>query len=173
MRMWLESVEQPFVLAVKSNERLWVRTDRGPSQVPAAQAATGIEAEAWERLSAGDGAKGPRVYDWARAPLVRLQEPEWGHWLLVRRSLNDSTDLAYYVEFGPAKATLQDLVHVAGRRWAIEESIERAKGEAGLDEYEVRHWEGWYRHITLSLLAHAFLVATRVKAVEKGAASAA
>ncbi|HZK66270.1 MAG TPA: IS701 family transposase [Chloroflexota bacterium] len=172
LRMWLESTEQPFVLAVKSSEPVWVRTDRGPSQVPAARVAAGIAEEAWERLSAGDGAKGPRLYDWARVALVRLQEPEWGHWLLVRRSISDPTELAHYVTFGPAQTTLRELVHVAGRRWAIEECIERAKGEAGLDEYEVRHWDGWYRHITLSLLAHAFLVATRARAAEKGGATA-
>ncbi len=173
LRMWLEGREQPFVLAVKSNEPLWVQTDRGPSQVPAAEVAAGIGEEVWERLSAGDGAKGPRLYDWARVPLVRLQEPEWGHWLLTRRSITDPTDLAYYVCFGPAQTTLQELVHVAGKRWAIEECIEMAKGEAGLDEYEVRHWEGWYRNITLSMLAHAFLVATRARAAQKGDSSAA
>lgn len=170
LRMWLEGNEQPFVLAVKSNEPLWVLTDQGPSQVSAAEVASSIGPERWQRLSAGDGAKGPRLYDWARVALFRLQEPEWGHWLLVRRSLDDPEELAYYVVFGPAGATLQELARVAGRRWAIEEAIERAKGEAGLDEYEVRSWDGWYRHITLSLLAHAFLVATRAKATEKGGA---
>jgi SRSO17 transposase len=173
LRMWLESEEQPFVLAVRSNEAVWVQTDRGPSQVPAAQVSAGIEPESWQRLSAGEGSKGPRLYDWARVPLERLQEPEWGHWLLVRRSISDPTKLAYYVAFGPAHTTLQELAQVAGRRWAIEESIERAKGQAGLDEYEVRHWQGWYRHITLSLLALAFLVATRAAMEEKGGASAA
>jgi SRSO17 transposase len=87
--------------------------------------------------------------------------------LLVRRSLSDPTDLAYYVCFGPAETPLETLVQVAGTRWAIEETFESAKGEVGLDHYEVRRWPGWYRHITLALLAHAYLTVTRGRA-EKG-----
>ena len=173
LRMWLESEQQPFVLAVRSNEAVWVQTARGPSQGQAAKVIADIAPESWQRLSAGEGSKGPRMYDWARVALVRLQEPQWGHWLLVRRSISDPTKVAYYVVYGPASASLEVLVRVAGRRWAIEESFERAKGEAGLDEYEVRHWQGWYRHITLSLLALAFLVATRRAMAEKGGANAA
>ena len=173
LRMWLESEQQPFVLAVRSNEAVWVQTARGPSQGQAAKVTADIAPESWQRLSAGEGSKGPRMYDWARVALVRLQEPQWGHWLLVRRSISDPTKVAYYVVYGPASASLEVLVRVAGRRWAIEESFERAKGEAGLDEYEVRHWQGWYRHITLSLLALAFLVATRRAMAEKGGANAA
>jgi SRSO17 transposase len=88
----------------------------------------------------------------------------------VRRSLADPTEVAHYVCFGPAPTTLAELVRVAGTRWAIEEVFEAAKGEVGLDEYEVRRWDGWYRHITLCLLAHAFLAVTRAQAVglEKG-----
>jgi SRSO17 transposase len=87
---------------------------------------------------------------------------------LVRRSLTDPTDLAYYVVFGPAATTLEEVVGVAGSRWAIEECIEAAKGEVGLDEYEVRSWTGWYRHITLSLLAHAYLTVTQATANAEG-----
>ncbi len=94
-------------------------------------------------------------------PLVRLPEPGWSHWFLVRRSLSDPTELAYYVGFAPVQASLQDLVCVAGMRWTIDDAFKGAKGEVGLDEYEVRRWEGWYRHITLALLAYAFLVVTR------------
>jgi SRSO17 transposase len=85
----------------------------------------------------------------------------------VRRSLSDPTDLAYYVCFSPRGTALAELVRVAGSRWAIEESFESAKGEVGLDHYEVRRWPGWYRHITLALLAHAYLTVTRA-AAEKG-----
>jgi SRSO17 transposase len=86
----------------------------------------------------------------------------------VRRSIADPTELAYYVCFCPAETPLAELVRVAGTRWAIEESFESAKGEVGLDHYEVRRWAGWYRHITLALLAHAFLTVTRTQAAEKG-----
>ena len=164
LRMWLEGRNQPFVLAVKSNEPLWSDGEGGVRQRPAATIAASIRDEDWQRLSAGAGSKGPRLYDWARAELFRLPDPGWNHWLLVRRSINDPKDLAYYVCFGPATTALEDLVGVAGTRWAIEESIETAKGEVGLDEYEVRKWDGWYRHITLSLLAHAYLTITRATA---------
>ena len=82
---------------------------------------------------------------------------------LVRRSRRDG-ELAFYACFGPADTSLVGLVRVAGTRWAIEDGFQQAKNEVGLDHYEVRKWPGWYRHITLALLAHAFLVVTRAKA---------
>jgi len=116
----------------------------------------------------GDGAKGPRIYDWTRVSIRPLKEPGKGYWLLVRRSVAKPEELAYYVCFGPAETAIEELVRVAGTRWAIEEGFEEAKGEVGLDQYEVRRWVGWYRHITLALLAHAFLAVTRIHAAEKG-----
>jgi SRSO17 transposase len=166
LRLWLEERQVPHVLAVKSTEPLWTRTSW--RQVAAKMLAAEISAADWERLSAGDGAKGPRVYDWARVAIRALAELGWDYWLLVRRSVADPTDLAYYVCFCPAGTPLTELVRVAGTRWAIEESFESAKGEVGLDHYEVRRWPGWYRHITLALLVHAYLTVTRAAAVEKG-----
>src|SRR5215212_9515281 len=166
LRVWLEERRMPHVLAVKSTEPLWTRTTW--RQVAAKTLAAGIGADAWQPLSAGEGAKGPRVYDWARVAIRALPEPGWDYWLLVRRSLADPTDLAYYVCFCPAETSLAELVRVAGTRWAIEKSFESAKGEVGLDHYEGRRWSGWYRHITLALLAHAYLTVTRAAAVEKG-----
>ena len=166
LRLWLEERAVPHVLAVKSTEPLWTRTSW--RQVAAKALAADIPDTDWERRSAGEGAKGPRVYDWARVPIRALPEPGWDYWLLVRRSVADPTDLAYYVCFCPAGTPLAELVRVAGTRWAIEESFESAKGEVGLDHYEVRRWPGWFRHITLALLAHAYLTVTRAAAVEKG-----
>ena len=170
LRLWLEEQDMPHVLAVKRTEPLVATTARGPAQVRAEALVAALPADAWRRLSAGDGAKGPRTYDWARVPIRPLSDPDRGYWLLVRRSLADPTDLTHYVCYGPASAPLADLVRVAGQRWAIEEVIEAAKGEVGLDHYEVRRWDGWYRHVTLCLLAHAFLAVTRARAVagEKG-----
>ena len=173
LRQWLESEQQPFVLAVPSNEPVWVAGERGPQQVPAATVAARLAAGDWERLSAGNGAKGPRIYDWAWVPLARLPAPGWGHWLLVRRSVAKPEELAYYVVFGPAGTPLPEAVQVAGTRWAVEETIETAKGEVGLDQYEVRHWTPWSRYITLALLAHAYLCVLRAHAVEKGGAPSA
>jgi SRSO17 transposase len=101
-------------------------------------------------------------------PIRPLKTPGKGYWLLVRRSIAKPEELAYYVCYGPAQTTLEELVRVAGRRWIIEESFEQAKGEVGLDQYEVRKWVGWYRHITLALLAQAYLAVTRNYATEKG-----
>lgn len=165
LRAWLESREQAFVLAVAKSERLWWQ---GPSYASAEAIAQAQSARAYKRLSAGCGAKGERLYDWALVPLWRLQlsaqERRWGHYLLVRRSLDETPEYAYYVVYAPrSKATRPALVRVAGRRWEIEIGFEAAKGECGLDHYEVRRWQGWYRHITLSLLAHAVLVALRAQ----------
>ena len=151
LRLWLEAEQQPFVLAVKRSEPLWVLTERGPQELPAADIAASGPDE-WTRLSAGEGAKGPRLYDWVRVAIRPLCEPGWEHWLLVRRCLSAPEDLAYYVCFAPTGTPLAALVCVAGRRWAIETCFEEAKGEVGLDQYEVRKWDGWYRHITLALL---------------------
>ncbi|KVD76209.1 transposase [Burkholderia ubonensis] len=90
-------------------------------------------------------------------------ERRFEHYLLVRRSLDEKREHAYHVVYAPrSKATRQTLANVAGRRWEIETGVEATKGECGLDQYEVRRWHGWYRHITLSLLAHAVLVALRI-----------
>lgn len=165
LRLWLESREQSFVLAVAKNEPLWWQ---GPTYVRADKIAESLPARAWRRFSAGAGAKGERLYDWALTPLWRLQitpeERRFGHYLLVRRSLDEKHEHAYYVVYAPRrKATRQTLVSIVGRRWEIEIGFEAAKGECGLDQYEVRRWQGWYRHITLALLAHAVLAALRVR----------
>ncbi len=100
-----------------------------------------------------------------------LREPGKGHWLLARRSLANTGELVCY---GPVGTTLEELARVAGTRWAIEECFEEAKGQVGLDQYEVRRWDGWHRHITLAMLAHAYLAVIRHRAMgqgEKGAAT--
>ena len=128
------------------------------------QLASGVEETRWSRCSAGNGAKGPRVYDWTRVGIRPLREPGRGYWLLARRSIAQPEELAYYVCFDPADTTLEGLVQVAGTRWTIEECFEEAKGQVGLDQYEVRKWDGWRRHITLAMLAHAYLAVIRQQA---------
>lgn len=167
LRVWLEQQAQPFVLAVTSAEPLLAVLDGHWGQPRADVIAQHIPAEAWQRLSAGAGSKGPRWYDWARVRLARLQltaeERRWDHWLLVRRSRSDPTELASYVVFAPAGTSLQTLARVAGQRWRIEQSFELAKGEVGLDHYEVRRWDGWYRHMTLAMFALAYLAVLRAR----------
>ena len=122
-----------------------------------------LPAAGWQRLSAGDGAKGSRWYDWTRVPLVPPLQAGFARWCLVRRSLSDPTDRHAYVVFAPEGTTLEDLVRVAGRRWTIEVAFEQAKGEVGLDHYEVRSGTGWQRHITLALFAQALLTVVRLR----------
>ena len=168
LRRWLEREEIPHVMAIKSNEKLWAWTEKGPLQVRADRLVSGVEESGWVRCSAGNGAKGPRVYDWTAVEIRPLREPGKGHWLLARRSLAKPGELAYYVCFGPAETALEELVRVAGTRWATLECFEEAKGQVGLDQYEVRRWDGWYRHITLAMLAHAYLMVIKRQAMEQG-----
>ena len=163
LRAFLEQRDLAYVLAVKATQPLWAATDQGPAEVPARQLVARLPARTWRRLSAGDGAKGPRVYDWARVALTRPGWPGRGFWLLARRRLSDG-ELAFYACFGPARTTLAELVRVAGSRWAVEESFQAAKGQVGLDHYQVRRYDAWYRHTTLALVAQAFLAAVRAHA---------
>ena len=164
LRAFLEERQLAYVLAVKATQPLWAHGVQGPAEVPARQLVVGLPAQAWRRLSAGDGAKGPRVYDWARVALVRPGWPGRGFWLLVRRRLSDG-ELAFYACFGPARTTLAELVAVAGIRWAVEECFQAAKDQVGLDHYQVRRYDAWYRHVTLVLVAQGFLAAVRAQAV--------
>ncbi len=168
LRLWLEGEGIPHVLAMKRNEKLWAGTEKGPRQVRADLLASQVDKSNWVRCSVGDGAKGPRIYDWTAVDIRPLREPGKGYWLLVRRSVAKPEELAYYVCYGPAGTTLEELARVAGIRWAIEECFEEAKGQVGLDQYEVRRWDGWYRHITLAMLAHAYLAVIRHQVSAQG-----
>ncbi len=99
-------------------------------------------------------------------PVATRPRPGRGHWLLARRSLSDPDDIAYYACYGPRRSTVADLAWTAGSRWHIEECFQQAKNEAGLDHYQVRSWRAWYAHITLSMLALAWLAASRAQAVK-------
>jgi SRSO17 transposase len=160
LRFFLEERNQPYVVAVASNQCVWV----GLSQYRVKTLAAQVPAGAWRRLTVGAGAKGPRRFEWARVPINHPYEPgRWQRWLLVRRSCDDPEDLAFYLAFGPAGTPLEGLARVAGRRWAIEEAFAQGKGEVGLDQYEVRSWVGWHRHMTLAMVAMALLVLTRAQ----------
>jgi SRSO17 transposase len=163
LRAWLEQRDLAYVLAVKATQPLWALGAQGPAELPACQLVARLPARAWRRLSAGDGAKGPRVYDWARVALTRPGWPGRGFWLLVRRRLSDG-ELACYACFGSARTSLAELVRVAGIRWAVEECFQAAKDQVGLDHYQVRRYDAWYRHVTLVLVAQAFLAAVRAQA---------
>jgi len=166
-RRFLESRGQPYVMAVSSQQRLWVNfTQRRVDAI-----ADELADDQWHRISIAEGSKGPRVYDWAAGSFgvpIEHERGELHRWLLVRRSpgSDDPKGRAYYLCAAPPDASGHDLAIAAGQRWAIETCFQTAKQETGLDEYEVRSWTGWYRHITLSMLALAFLAAVRAEAHE-------
>jgi len=156
LRRWAERHRRGYVLAVTSGQRLGLR--------PVATWTENLPEGAWQRLSAGDGAKGPRLYDWARVPYNGGADG-FACALLVRRSIAAPAELTFYLTHAPEGTALDELVRVAGARWNIESCFEQAKGEVGLDHYEVRSWIGWHRHVTLAMFALAYL-----SVVRKGAA---
>jgi SRSO17 transposase len=161
LRRWLEAQHQSFLLAIRSDERLWVWQQGAPQQTKVSRVADALPDAAWRQRSAGAGSKGPRLYDWAAVPLARVGA-DGHHALLVRRHLTTG-ERAYYVVFTTRPVALDTLVPVAGQRWAIEQGFETSKQEIGLDEYEVRTYTAWYRFMTLALYAHAFLAAMRAR----------
>jgi SRSO17 transposase len=168
LRRFLEDRDISYVLAVKGTEPLRTATQRS-GRATASNLAASVPPEEWVACSAGHGAKGRRLYDWTRIQLAAPAAAGRQRWLLVRRSRRDG-ELAFYACSGPATISLVGLVRVAGTRWAVEEGFQQAKTEVGLDHYEVRRWPGWYRHSTLALLAHAFLVVTRTRATSSNRA---
>lgn len=166
LRRALEGREQAYVLAVRTNEQPSTWPPYGaPGKHAVAQLGAGIPAEEWQRLSCGEGAQGPRLYDWAYLPLRPGLQEGWVHALLLRRHLVRTTELSYYLVYAPLGCPLEEVVRAAGARWTIEEMFKLAKGQVGLDHYEVRSWRGWHRHITLALVALATLA---VGAAKKG-----
>lgn len=171
LRGWLEAKGRSYVLAVPANRGV----HHEGTQRQAREVTESLPQEAWFRTSAGSGSKGERLYDWAcvelPAPKANSTSGRSGRWLLVRRSIPEPEETAYYLCHGPAETTAHQLIRIAGSRWRVEDGFAEAKGECGLDEYEVRKWEGWHRHVTLSLLAHAYLAVVRsVAAREEDAA---
>jgi SRSO17 transposase len=172
-RDWLEQRRIGYVVAVAANQA--VRGDAGASRadVLAAHAPD----QAWKRRSCGNGSKGPRVFDWAAATMPEGggEPPGWSRYLLVRRSLTRNAkgdlELACYLCCAPAGTADEELIRVAGSRWAIEECFQTAKNATGLDQYQVRRYDAWYRHATLAMLAHAYLAVTAATAPKALAAA--
>ena len=161
LRRWLQAHGLGYVLTVTKAQRL------GLARVE--DRVAGLPPTAWQRLSAGDGSKGPRLYDWAYLPYGSDAAPGWEKGLLIRRKIAEPSKLAFYLTHAAHGMALADLVRIAGTRWTIEACFEAAKGEVGLDQYEVRSWTGWHRHVTLAMLAHAYLAVIRKVVVGGGA----
>jgi SRSO17 transposase len=192
LRQLIEQAGKWYVLAVTSVIRVWrerpevlepeeqtggrprrnVRLAPGAAKSQTvAEVIAGLPKSRWRRLSIAVGTKGPRLYDWVRLRVIEsyddLPGPEV--WLLARRSISKPDEIAYYLAFAPGTISLQTLALIAGTRYTVEQCIEEAKGEVGFDQYEVRHYWSWYRHMTLALMAHTWLAAERLGQREKNA----
>jgi len=190
LRNLIDHHERWYVLAVKTSTPIWTerpqvvepkpqergrprtkaRLAEGSSSATTAKEVVDSWPESrWQTLTVAEGEKGLIIYDWACQRVVEKCDglPGRDAWLLARRSLSDPTDIAYYLSNAPADTLLLKLAQVASTRYTVEQCIEEAKGETGLDEYEVRHWHSWHRHITLSMMAHAWLASVRYEATEK------
>ena len=191
LRAAIQESGRGYVLAVSSNTPVWIQrppieepgqptggrprtkvrlAPDAPPPTPVAALVGAWPAAQWDRFSVAEGEKGPRVYDWGRARVVesRDQLPGPDVWLLARRSVSDPTEMAYYLAWAPPDTSLQALAAVAATRYTVEQCIEEAKGEAGFDQYEVRLWPSWHRHITLALMAHTWLASLQALDAPKG-----
>lgn len=157
LRRMLEARHQPYVLAVRGAHAMRRGGERWFEETCPEDLAGELTPNDWACHAAGEGAKGPRLYDWARIRRPWTSEQGFEHWLLVRRKRSKSAEKAYYLAFAPPGSTLADLAAVAGLRWAVEECFERAKDDLGLDHCEARSWHGWHRHMSLCMVALAFL----------------
>jgi SRSO17 transposase len=167
LRAALEEARQPHVLAVTGQQCVWM----GFGQQRVKTVKTQAPADAWAEISVGAGTKGPRVFDWAALTINHPHGKAWQRFLLLRRSRSQPEEITAYLVFDAADTTLEEMARIAGRRWAIEESFAQSKSEVGLDQYEVRSWVGWHRHMTLAMTAQALLAITRARLFAKPAAS--
>ncbi len=167
LRDYLESEKISYVLAVRRTEKVALTPDSSST----AETIVGAPEAQWRRISAGQGTKGPRLSDWSIVQIPsNINRP--GHrYILARKNIDDPTDLAYYFCYSEKPATLKELVHVAASRWTVEECFQTGKNEAGLDHYQVRDYTAWYRHMTLSMIALAFLTIVRTTEEKRGSST--
>lgn len=157
LRLWLEAHRYAYVLAVACDEPVGIQTASGRKRMTVAEAeALLLDAQDWHRLSTRSGTKGPRLFDWAIMPILHGWEDDGRHCLLIRRCLDDPSEKAYYFVFAPVGTPLVEMVKAIGQRWDIEECFETTK-DMGLEDYEVRRFTSWYRHITLVMMVEACL----------------
>jgi SRSO17 transposase len=163
LRNYLEREKINYVMAVRRTEKVTMTTSAST-----AETVIGAPNTQWHRISAGDGTKGPRLSDWT---VIQLPDnaAEQGHrYILARRNIDDPTDLAYYFCYSNKPTSLEELVHVAASRWTVEECFQTGKNEAGLDHYQVRDYTAWYKHMTLAMIALAFLTIIKTAEEKRG-----
>ncbi len=162
-RMWLEERIRPYAVMVPKTNAVPL----GGRKKKIEKLVERLPEGAFSEVRPAQDASGRRPWEWAFLDLAPDPEKGMRRWLLVRRSTDDPEDMGFYQAYGPEGTLTEELVRVCQERWAVEECFAEAKGEVGLDHYEVRTWGAWHRHITLCLLAHAFLAVTRRAAVEE------
>jgi SRSO17 transposase len=163
-RRFLEERGQRYVLAVKRTTVVTAtRSDGLLGEAAVGALIAAVPPDAWNRLSCGEGSQGPRTFDWAYITLDPAERPGWIRGVLLRRHPTRTDEVACYLVYAPADTPLPEIVRAAGARWSIEDVFHLAKGEVGLDHYEVRSWHGWHRHITLALVALFALTLARRK----------
>lgn len=163
LRTWLEVHGYSFVLAVACDEPVEIHTPQGLKRMTVAEAEASCRREQeWQRLSMSQGTKGPRLFDWAVMPMLHRCADDGRHFLLIRRCMDDPSEKTYSFVFAPLGTTLVEMVQAIGQRWKIEECFEIGKG-IGLEDYEVRGFTAWYRHITLVMLVQACLAGSALR----------
>jgi SRSO17 transposase len=171
VEMLLRRAGKGYVLGAHASDRFNSWDKSPPVAGTAAKIAKALPSETWQRLSAGFGTKGARLYDWAYLELADLEADEynedltglWTRGLLIRRCIADG-DLAFFSTWCPAGTSIEELARVEGQRWAIEDAFETAKTELGLTHNETRSWHGWHRHVSLVMLAFAMMAVVRERA---------
>ncbi|MFD4588952.1 IS701 family transposase [Streptomyces sp. NPDC058434] len=167
---WRHELEQADIFHVMATTRHDTVVTRFAIDHPVNDLFHDLPRQKWKRRSCGAGAHGPRVFDWARVEVRPWHRPDRQHWVIARRSVRRPEEISYYIAYCPVDTTLDDLIHIAGSRWAIEECFQTAKQECGLDDYQVRRYDGWHRHITLAMAAHACLTVLRARELDAGKA---
>src|SRR5215217_3949771 len=171
VEMELRRAGKGYVLGVTAQDQVWSWGKQPALAGPAEEVAAALPSSAWVRRSAGEGTKGPRLYDWAYLELADLEAADynsalsglWTRGLVIRRSLADGK-LAFFSTWCPAGTPVETLIAVEGRRWAIEDAFETAKTELGVAHHETRSWHGWHRHVSLVMLAFAMMAVVRERA---------
>lgn len=165
-KSWRTELERADVFHVMATTRHDTVVTRWARDHPVHDLFNDLPRQKWKRRSCGNGAHGPRVFDRARVEVRPWLREDRRHSVIARRSVSRPQEISYYIAYCPADTTLGQLIHVAGSRWAVEERFQTAKQECGLDDYQIRHYLGWHRHMTLAMAAHAYLAVLRARALD-------
>ncbi len=162
IRLWLEENRKNYVLNVSGKSYVWI----GHEQRSVKSIIESLPDDGWTAISCGDGSKGARLYNWQKVAINPGMTPDFERALLIRRSIKKPDETRAYLCFSPAGTSLQKLVETAGCRWTVETCFKESKSIVGLDQYEVRGYGGWYKHITLACIALAFLTVLSIKSLD-------